>query len=545
MRRTTLVLLLVVALLPTFPRRLPAQGENAIALAPGTLRISFVPDWTRWNTRWGTGTPGFTDGSLEPLGVDFSADTSGVFGANRLPFLSPAENELRGLTGLAGFAINLGRTTTVLNASVRVMPISLELALSRRLVVSATVPLVRSRVEAFFTVDTASALLGNVGWNPAYWDPLLAATFRDQVDSALVALLREATQGPPSLQAQAQAAYDSLRPLLCPLYGLAAGAPPSTASPCFGIAPQVPTPFLPLEGSEAGDSLTLRVQRGQQSYAALAAQYAAMGITLPPFTEGYALPDSVLDTLGFRRLFSDPLGPLAGDSLTTVVRTRLGDVETGLTLQLADRRRFRAQLGVLLRLPTGYVDSKDNFIDLGTGDHQTDVELSARTDLVLGPQFWIHAGGRFGAQLEDELERRVTQANFPLVPPSSTARLRRDLGDYVQVDVVPTWQLDDAFAVALGWHYYHQAPARFSYVDPADEARIGLPASVLEQETGLTAMRVGVGITFSTLARYAAGRASLPYTVTASYQNTFGGDGGAAPKASLFRLVMRGYLSLW
>ena len=58
-------------------------------------------------------------------------------------------------------------------------------------------------------------------------------------------------------------------------------------------------------------------------------------------------------------------------------------------------------------------------------------------------------------------------------------------------------------------------------------------------------MRIGAGVTFSTLQRYAEHRASLPYTVTASYQNTFWGSGGAVPQASLFRLVIRGYLTLW
>lgn len=82
-------------------------------------------------------------------------------------------------------------------------------------------------------------------------------------------------------------------------------------------------------------------------------------------------------------------------------------------------------------------------------------------------------------------------------------------------------------------------------MNAADATRIGLAASVLDQETEMTALRLGAGITFSTLGRYAAGRASLPYTVTASYNRVFSGSGGNVPAASSFSLLLRGYITLW
>lgn len=542
MRRSIAAVLLGLSALLLVPGTALAQGEDAVPLRAGALRVIFAPDWSRFNRRFGKDTPGFADGALEPLGVDFGADT---FGVAALPFLAPIQTRVRDLTGLGGFVMNLGRTSLALNASVRVMPVGIELGLSRRLSVSVTVPLVRSRMEAFFALDTAAARRGNVGWNPAFLTPGALDGFRAQVEAALERLRTLVVSGPASLRGQAQSTLDAVRPLLCGLYSLAGGSAGDAASPCFLATPTASSPFLPLTGSAAGDSLAVRLARARGDYELLRQQYAALGFLMPALDAAYTLPAAPLDSLGFRRLFSDPVGPLAGDSLTTVVRTRLGDIELGAALQVAASPRYRGQLALVVRLPTGTVDFADNFIDVGTGDHQLDLEVGTRNDFVLGSRFWLHAGARAGIQFADDLTRRVAPVNLPLAPPRSRAVVRRDLGDYVAVDVVPNWQLDDAFSLAVGYHYYRQGATRVSYVDATDEARTGLPASVLAEETAVSRTRIGAGVTFSTLGRYAAGRASLPYTVTASYQNTFQGKGGAVPQASIFRLAIRGHISVW
>lgn len=542
-------LLPAVALVLTglsLPHRAAAQGEDATALRPGTLRLSFAPDWSRWNARFGANTPGLAAGTVEPLAVDFSSDS---LGAARLPLLADAQSRLRSLTGLGAYDVNLGRARLTLNASYRVIPIGLELALSRHLAIGVSVPIVRARTEAFLLgPDTAggdSATRGNVGFNPAFLTPGALDQFRLEVDSALRELLDQATSGPAALQAQAQATYQAIQPLLCGLYTLGAGNASSAQSVCFAPAGASASALLPATGTEAGDSVAARLLQARTSYEQMRTQYQAVGVTLPPFTAGYDLPTQPLDSLGLRRLFSDPAGPLAGDSLTTIVRTRLGDIETAAWFQLADRARWRSQLSLLVRLPTGSVDSPHNFLDLGTGDHQLDVELGLRNDLVLGQALWLHVGGRYGWQLADELPRRVSPVNVLLAPLSSLATLRRDLGDYLALDVVPRWQLDDAFSLGIGYHYYRQGPTRYTYADPADAARIGLDASVLDEETEVTRMRVGAGLTFSTLARHARGLARLPYTVTASFQKAFFGEGGRVPDAETFNLSIRAYVKLW
>lgn len=525
----------------------PAHGQDARPLQRGTLRISLGPDWARWDSRFGRGTPGRSNGSVEPLGVDFSTDSLGV---EQLGFLAAPQATMRTVTGLQDFRLNLGRARLTLNASVRVMPLSVEMALSRRISVGVMLPLYRSRSEAFLlgpSSDTGAAAAltrGNVGFNPAWQTAGAFDPFRQAADSALLALQAQATSGPPALRAQAQAQLDAMLPLVCGLYVLAAGTPSSPTSPCYQPGAVPGSPFLPVAGSPGGDSIAARLARAQQQYENLRQSYAANGVVIPPFNAAYGLPNTPLDTNGLRQFFRDPNGPLAGESLATVVRTRLGDVELSARFQLFDRARFRSQLGLVARLPTGYVDSPHNWTDIGAGDRQLDVEATLRSDVVLSNELWVHSAVRYGVQTADEIDRRVAPPNVLVVPIANLARVRRDLGDYFSLDVTPNWQLDDALSLGLGYQYYRVGVTRFSYADPADEARIGLPANVLDQETAMWWMRAAAGLTFSTLARHAEGRARFPYTVTATHYRTFQGGGGKAPDASGFVLLIRAYVGV-
>ena len=67
---------------------------------------------------------------------------------------------------------------------------------------------------------------------------------------------------------------------------------------------------------------------------------------------------------------------------------------------------------------------------------------------------------------------------------------------------------------------------------------------MLDQETAARWMRIGAAVTFSTLERFAAGKAGLPYTLTVGYQNTIWGRGGLTPKTSLVQLTLATYFRL-
>jgi hypothetical protein len=112
------------------------------------------------------------------------------------------------------------------------------------------------------------------------------------------------------------------------------------------------------------------------------------------------------------------------------------------------------------------------------------------------------------------------------------------------VDVVPRWHLDDAFSVGVAYRYYRRGVTRHRYLDPADEIRVGLPAGLLDEETGVVQTQVGAGLTFSTVERHARGLARIPYSVTAAFRKTFAGSGGRVPDAEAFHLDLRLYLRI-
>ena len=545
MRRALLPAAVILFVGLVVPRSALAQGEHATAMRGGTFRLSIGGEWGHFTERFGTANPlrpNFADGTPERIDVDFSAESLGV---TQLAFLTGIQDSLRALSGVGGFGLNLGRHRVTLSASVRHQPIRLLWAPSSRLVFGVNVPIVRSRTSAFVlgpdTGAAAAATRGNVGFSPEFLVPGTLNQYRSEADAALAALAATATSGPPALQAAAAAELAAIRPIVCGLSTLATASASDPTSPCFVAGAAAPSVLLPVNGTAVGDSLTARLGRAKTSYEATRTSFAAQGVTLPPFTAGFPLPAAPLDSNELRRFVSDPNGPLAADSLTEVVRTGIGDVEVGGWLQLADGNSLRSQLQVMVRLPTGKMDEAASLHDYGTGDHQMDVEVALRNDLVFNNHLWLHAGALYGVQMADQLERRVAPWYLPFAPLASTALMDRDLGDYYAVDIVPNWQLDETIGVGIGWHYFHQGATTWSYSDPADQARIGLAADVLGEATNVSRMRIGAGVTFNTLPRFAVGRARLPYRVTWSYNSTVWGKGGQVPKAGVMKLEIQAF----
>lgn len=497
------------------PGPLAAQTEFAVPLAPGTLRIDFTPLWSSWDHRFQPGAAGQV-----LIASDFTTDS---LGTASLPFLSRLQDTLRAATGLGSFALNFGHPLVALTASVRTLPIGLELGISRRLAIGVSVPIVRSRVDASFAMDTARARRSNVGWNPGFLNAASDSAFRGQMTRALAALQTQATSGPPALRAQALAAIAALTPFLA-------------------LSRQ---PFLPRDSTVAAESVLVRFAQADTAYAQLAAQFAALGDTLPALVAGLVLPDTALTRDDIERLYSDPALPVAADTFGTVVKTGIGDVTAHLTYQLVDGARYRGQLVLTARFPTGQAPSATSFLDLGTGTHQLGFEGALANDVILGTHFLIHAVGRAGAAAADQIPMRVTPPALPIAPLSQQATIRRKPAPWFGAELAPTWMMDDAFSVRAAYSFFSQGATKHSYVNPADSVAVGQPASVLDQDTGMRWMRFGGGVTFSTVGRYLKGLASLPYSVTVSFESTVSGGAGRVPQASVFHIAIRGYVKLF
>src|SRR5579859_6554915 len=156
MRRAPLAAVSLIACMMV-PRSVLAQGESAIPQPAHTLRVSFGADWSHWSDRFGTATPlnpALVNGAREPLGTYFGAES---LGTTQLPFLGPAQSQVRGMTGISGWLLNAGRAKLTLDASWRSTPIRLEYAPSTRFGFSVNVPIVRARMSAFLLGPDSTA----------------------------------------------------------------------------------------------------------------------------------------------------------------------------------------------------------------------------------------------------------------------------------------------------------------------------------------------------------------------------------------------------
>jgi len=115
--------------------------------------------------------------------------------------------------------------------------------------------------------------------------------------------------------------------------------------------------------------------------------------------EAAARLDSILSdtTYGF--------GPIRGTSRRR--RFFAGDVEVHAKYRVIESRSYAMSGAVVVRLPTGHLDSPNHLLDLSTGDHQTDIELQMAHELTLFDRLWLNALVRAGRQQPGTRARRL------------------------------------------------------------------------------------------------------------------------------------------
>lgn len=159
----TLLATLSLASAPVYAQSVRGLGDDALTAPRGAIRVQLSTSISDFNRRYGKATPGRADGSLEPLGADFSLDT---LGTAQFPGLATVEGAIRSLTGNTAFRLSLGRSALTSSVRVQTTPIALEAGLTNRLSIGVVVPIVSARHQASLNVN-AQGTGGNVGANPA------------------------------------------------------------------------------------------------------------------------------------------------------------------------------------------------------------------------------------------------------------------------------------------------------------------------------------------------------------------------------------------
>ncbi len=486
-----------------------AVGRTDVAGA-GRIRVTFDPRILTWDSE-------FTDGGRLALGRGLSGDT---VGGRYIPAVARLEQDLRVASGVSGFVASLGQGLLSVRQERRSMPVTAELGLTRRLSVSAMVPIVRVATRAHLQLSPTGS---NLGLNPRLTDPFNAnaryQTFFSQFDAALTELDQNIANGmygcapsTPCAARDSSAYWHGVRDAL------------NRSVNGVGGTGQ---PFLPLDSSDAGEAIATRLAAAQQKLD------TAYGIVA--FTDALLLPsDSLSAELVEAAIVDGAIGfGYRSAPFRNTWRLNVGDLELAAKYRVAAGAHYAAAAALLVRLPTGARDSADDLLRQSIGDHQLDLEGRLVQELTVGP-LWLNVAVRAGKQRPGTRTRRVAPWDALLVPFAATTTLRWDPGDYVGVDVAPLVRLARRFGAGFTAGYWTKGRDRYAFLSPQDSldlaGRLGLPtpASVLDAGTSERRLRLGFAVTY--LGPTVEGGFSIEQTVTGA---------GVAPAATVYRIVFR------
>ena len=492
--------------------RVAAQSvDRADVPGRGMLRISFDPQVMTWNDV-------FLSSGRMKLGAPLTGDT---VGGRSIPLVAQMEQNVRLVTGMAGFVASLWQGLLTVRQERRTYPITAEVGVTDRLSVSLMVPIVRVATRAALQISSKGT---NVGVNPLVLNVAGArgtdSLFFAQFDTALARFDQQITAGSygcganPSCAARDSSVYwHNVRQAL--------------HGSVYGVG-QTGSPFLPLDTSAAGRAIDDAVGRIQQG---LNVTFGIGG-----FDTTVALPADTLTLATFEQVLVQPDPTGFGYASLPFQRNfnyRLGDVELAAKYRLLTGAHYATAVQAIVRLPTGAVDSASDFLRQWVGDHQLDLEGRVQQELSVGP-LWLNAALRAGTQRPGTRVRRVAPFEAFLVPAAATVDMRWDPGDYAGVDVAPMIRFAPTFAAGVTVGYFTQASDHCAYQSAQDSvalaARMGAPtaASALDQGTSQRRVRLGFAATYHTPT--VEGGFSIEQTVSGA---------GLVLGATLYRIVLR------
>lgn len=538
--------------LPAPAQRVLGVGDDALVLPRGVLRVRTLGQWTFFNERYGMDTPGGPNGALEPLGVDFTLDTIGV---REFPNLASLQAGLRSLTGDPNYGLTLGATRVDLRSHVTAIPFVIEAGLSKRLSVGVQIPYVHTQQSAFFNVNP-NLREGNLGFNPA----LANATAVAQNTTMFTQFSTAAATLEASLDACA--ANPAASPQCPALNAQAANGRALIASSRLfaGGVNQIYTtsPFVPIRSTTPQLAIEARV-------AAFRALYNSFGVTsIAAGTTGPFAAQNQLTIRDAQTILTDSAFGVIADPLTSTNRSHVGDIDVAGKFTMFDSfggstearmsprgLNFRASVGGVVRLPTGQAESPDNFIDIGPGQGQTDLEGRLFADLLLGSRFWQSFVVRYNNQLSDQQFMRIIDLpNEQLAPAYRRQKVRRDLGNVFEFETTPRIVVNSFFAISGQYVYRHKAQDHYTgtFTIPAALTGYGdlnIDAATLDLQTETKEHRLGGGISYSNLHAFEQGKAKIPFEVTYLHWQTVNGSGGNQSKFFTDQIQLRLYARLF
>ena len=465
-----------------------AQVLDETMVPRGQLRLQAHPTFSAWDSRFGRAADG-TEREEE-----LASDLTDSMGVALFPGIRTMADLLEGVSGTTGYAPGIGATAGRMTQNVTRIDFGGHLGVFDWLTIGVVVPWMRTRsaVDVAFRPDSLTATLGI---NPTLTDPAAVSGYLGALGSAA-------------------ASADAYAASAC------AGGPSATCTSAQALASRATgfrdtfqgayaaSPFFPLAGTPMATALA-------QAAASLDVDLTAAGLS------GIILPVAVASQLVTNESFRElPVTAGAGiEGSRLAPRTSLwqtGDVEVSALLRLLELHDSspetgaqpiaRLVAGFVVRLPTGIPEDPDVFLDLGHGDGQTDLEGRLSGWVRLG-RLSLAAGGRYGVQRETTVTKRIAAPEVPMPPLSTRAEATWRPGSYLGIDVAPSLRLTEELWLVGEYRYFQKDRDELELLQPG----LGLDPMILTAESGVKAHRIGGGLRFGTVEKWAAGRAPTPF----------------------------------
>ena len=537
------------------PALASAQEPFSPLVPRGKVRLGIRGEYSSFSSRYGMWAQGASStGGLEQLSDDFS----GPAGAGIFPRMRGLEDAVRGASGEA-FTMSLGSMASVMEKSAARVPLSLDVGVFDWLTVGAVVPFVQRETEFSFTfvADSAGA---NAGFSPGL------------ADAGLVSGFLSGLQGSVN-------AYDAFRARTCLTDPSSSECRDATAlladARTFqtSLSAMYGSMFAPIGSSSAGMALQARLVM-------LAEAFQAAGVTGMP--AAVPLADVPLTTEEFHSLVTDPVFGIAATHPLDKWKPlwALGDIEVridGRVLESGEPEGVHHVVlgaGAVVRLPTGVQDDPANFLDMGTGDAQPDVEVRGWMNGRWGGRLGLWADVRYGVQLKGTSERRVFDPDVTFTPLHSQLRLDWDPGDYQFLELSPWFQVAETMRLLAGYRYFRKGQDAFALAVPevtetvAEGADTGGGAGlggraaagrktdmagsrampdpeILVPESSASSSHVMLGLVYNRAASVRDGIRGNPLEIRAVFREVVGGSGGNVPNTRSLEAGFRFFVGVW
>ena len=227
-----------------------------------------------------------------------------------------------------------------------------------------------------------------------------------------------------------------------------------------------------------------------------------------------------MDTAGVQRILTDPAFGFGYKPIESTTTSGFGDPTVGALWRIYKSSIDSVVLGLGVHFGIAKEDDPDNLADVAPDDGSNDLE--ARLDYFrrLGDVWDLRLMGRYQEQLSDHVERRVPAPGELLPTAASKERLKRDLGDFREFDIElgRTW---GDWRGSVTWHRYEKEADSYT----SDK---GTNTGALSENTKVRADQWRIGLSWSGIKSWQAGKFPLPLIVKLEFQDTY--DGRNFPK---------------